>query len=69
ASDVDMDALTYELLTKPSGMGINQQGIIGWTPTNDNVGDNDVVVRVKDTQSAFAEQSFVINVANVNDPP
>jgi hypothetical protein len=41
------------------------------TPTNDNVGitGNDVTLTVTDSGGKDADQSFTIDVANVNDPP
>ncbi len=69
AEDVDSEVLEYSLVTSPSGMEIDSvSGLISWIPTNDQVGLNDVEVRVTDGElSAF--QNFSINVANVNDAP
>lgn len=69
ATDKDGDVLTYSLITSPDGMAINPAtGTISWTPTNSQVGSNNVVVRVRDS-SLYVEQSFAINAANVNDLP
>jgi hypothetical protein len=69
--DVDVgDTLTYSMITSPSGMTINQAtGLISWMPTNGDVGSHTAIVRVSDASGAFAERSFQITVANVNDPP
>ena len=70
AIDADNDVLSYSLTTKPSGMGINPlTGLIGWIPTNAQVGSNSVVVEVKDGNNGVATQSFTITVTNVNDLP
>ncbi len=71
ATDPDAgDALTYSLVTKPTGMSINATtGVISWTPTNAQVGANAVTVRVQDAASASATQSYTVTVANVNDAP
>jgi hypothetical protein len=71
ATDVDMgDTLSYSLTTKPSGMTIdNATGLILWTPINNQVGSNNVVVLVLDGNGGTDTQSFNITVANVNDPP
>jgi hypothetical protein len=71
AEDVDSeDILTYELAINPSGMQINSSsGIISWTPTNSQVGDNSVVVMVLDGKGGSATQPFSVNVQNVNDAP
>ena len=71
ATDPDVgDVLAYSLTTSPAGMTIDAAtGLIEWTPTNEQVGDNDVVVQVTDLAGATDTQSFTITVANVNDPP
>ncbi|MEW5936609.1 MAG: putative Ig domain-containing protein, partial [Candidatus Thermoplasmatota archaeon] len=70
ATDQDGDTLTFSLTTFPTGMTINSTtGIITWTPTNDQVGDNTVVVLVSDGNGGTATQSFTITVANTNDAP
>jgi hypothetical protein len=71
AEDVDSaDILTYELAINPSGMQINSSsGIISWTPTNSQVGDNSIVVLVLDGMGGSVSQSFSIDVQNENDAP
>jgi subtilisin-like proprotein convertase family protein len=71
ATDPDVgDALTFSLDTAPAGMSINaSSGLISWTPTNEQVGGNPVLVRVTDAGSAYDTQSFSINVANTNGNP
>ncbi len=70
ATDLDGDTLTYSLSTYPIGMTIdNASGLIIWTPTNDQVGDNNVVVLVFDGNGGTDTQSFTITVANANDAP
>jgi parallel beta-helix repeat protein len=69
--DVDAgDILAYSLISSPASMTINQvTGLLAWTPTNDDVGSHTINVRVSDASGAFAERTFQITVANVNDPP
>ena len=70
AEDPDGDTLTYALLAGPKGMSIDSTtGVITWVPTNADVGSHYVVVRVSDGHGGYAEQSFTLNVTNVNDPP
>jgi len=72
AEDMDLtnDKLTYELGEYPLGMRINSTfGIISWTPTTSQVGENNVIVLVSDGQGGSATQSFSINVMNLNDAP
>ncbi len=62
ATDPNEDTLTYSLTTSPTGMTINSTtGVITWTPTEDQVGENEVVVEVSDG-SKSATQSFTITV-------
>jgi hypothetical protein len=68
--DPDNDILTFSLTTNPNGMTIDSAtGLILWTPTNDEVGSNNVVVLVIDGNGGSDTQSFSIAVSNVNDPP
>jgi RHS repeat-associated protein len=62
AVDPDGDALTYTLDNAPTGMEINN-GVLVWTPANNQFGSNSVVVRVSDGTVATT-QSFSINVGN-----
>lgn len=62
AVDPDGDALTYTLDNAPTEMSINN-GVLVWTPTANQFGNNSVVVRVSDGTVATT-QSFSINVGN-----
>ncbi|MBA7593028.1 hypothetical protein ES708_35237 [subsurface metagenome] len=69
ASDPNEDTLTYSSIIKPEGMNINSEnGLIIWTPTNDQVGINRVEVEISDGKLSVT-QSFEIEVSNVNNPP
>jgi len=62
ATDPNGDTLTYSLTVSPTGMTINStNGVITWTPTEDQIGENEVVVEVSD-ESKSATQSFTITV-------
>jgi len=62
ATDPNGDTLTYSLTVSPTGMTINSTtGIISWTPTESQIGENEVVVEVSDG-SKSATQSFTIVV-------
>ena len=64
------DMLMFSLDAAPSGMTMDSNtGLIQWTPTNAQVGSNDVTVRVTDSGGLFDTQIFSVNVANVNDAP
>ena len=70
ATDPDAgDTLTYLLDLFPIGMAIDSStGEIRWTPSSDQVGDNSVTVRVKDTSALFATQDFTITVLDTTPP-
>ena len=62
ATDPNKDTLTYSLTVSPTGMTINSTtGAISWTPTEVQIGENEVVVEVSD-ESRSATQSFTITV-------
>lgn len=66
------DTLTFSLDVAPAGMTIDPTtGLIQWTPTAGQVGDNSVTVRVQDSGGLFATQSFTVTVtpAGANHPP
>jgi len=65
ATDPDGDTLEYSLLTLPEGMIINStSGIISWTPTGEQMGENEVTVKVKDKWYDDT-QTFVVTVSKV----
>lgn len=62
ATDPNEDTLTYSLTISPTGMTINSTtGVITWTPTEGQVGENEVVVEVSD-ESKSTTQSFTVTV-------
>src|SRR5262249_50789870 len=71
ATDPDAgDVLTFSLVSAPTGMTINATtGLIQWTPTLAEVGNQSVTVRVQDLGRLFAIQAFTITVTAVNHPP
>jgi|GEM_PF-6146186 len=69
AVDPDGDVLTYSLVTAPAGMTIDPNtGLIQWTPTQGQIGANNVIVRV--TDGALDDtQSFTIDVFDLPHAP
>ncbi|GAH79649.1 unnamed protein product, partial [marine sediment metagenome] len=68
ATDPDVgDILTYSLIgSSPEGMTIDPTtGVINWTPTATQIGDNDVTVEVSDNGSPVGSdtQNFTITVS------
>ncbi|WP_144394703.1 putative Ig domain-containing protein [Pleionea sediminis] len=70
ASDVDVgDTLTLSAPTLPTWLSFNTgTGALTGTPTNDEVGDHSVTLRVNDG-TVDVDQSFTITVSNTNDSP
>lgn len=61
ATDPENDPLTFELLTKPTGMAISGNKI-SWTPTSLQIGKKNVKISVKDASGNSTEQSFNVAV-------
>ncbi|MCH8003084.1 MAG: PKD domain-containing protein [Nanoarchaeota archaeon] len=70
ATDPNNDQLTFSLPQGPSGMTIGTStGLIQWIPTNNQVGNILVTVKVRDPVGLSDTQQFTISVAAVNDAP
>lgn len=72
ATDPDiLDTLVYSLIIEPMGMTIDSAtGLIKWTPTDAQIGSNEVAVRVEDGSSTPASntQPFTIKVSLTSEP-
>src|SRR5262249_24373972 len=67
ATDPAGDPLTYDLVVTPPGMTIDAaKGIVVWVPTADQVGGQDVTLRVRDGRGGVALQSFQLAVSRPN---
>jgi hypothetical protein len=67
ATDADGDSLAYSLNTVLEGMVIElNTGLITWTPTEEQVGEQEVEVEVSDGKKA-AKQEFIITVEDTED--
>ncbi|MFC1716395.1 Ig domain-containing protein [Candidatus Poribacteria bacterium] len=66
ATDPDVgDILIYSLTTSPSNMIIEPStGEVTWTPTNEDIGERNVVVEVGDGNGGVGTQSFTIVVSS-----
>ncbi|MDZ4851880.1 MAG: putative Ig domain-containing protein [Pirellulaceae bacterium] len=70
ANDIDGDTLSYSLEKSPIGMSIDAiQGAIRWTPTEAQIGPQEIIVKVLDPQGATSSQSFTVTVRGSNLPP
>ena len=69
ATDDDGDDLTLSAPTLPSWLGFTPAtGVLTGTPTNADVGDHNVTLRVNDG-TIDVDQDFTITVSNTNDSP
>ncbi len=71
-ADVPPNALTFELLSGPSGLTVGGDGLISWTPHElQGPSTNPVTVRVYDSgaPSLSATNSFMVLVNEMNSPP
>ncbi len=70
AVDLDDDALAYELILGPSGMGVERDvGTVFWRPERAQVGAHDVVLRVQDGRGGVDLQAWQIQVVGGNTAP
>lgn len=69
AEDQDGDILSFSATVKPVDMVINHsKGTIIWKPGNSDVGNHQITVKVSDGKIED-EQSYILEVKNVNDAP
>jgi len=72
ASDVDGDEITYFVVSAPEGFVVDSaKGTYTWTPTEDNIGLNEITVKACDNNGAEDVRVFKIMVysENQNSPP
>jgi hypothetical protein len=73
ATDIDADVvdetLTYEAVEKPEWMSVSSGGLITGTPTNDDVGEHAITVKVTDSAGESDTKTFTLIVNNINDAP
>jgi len=67
ATDPNEDTLTYSLTVSPTGMTINSTtGVISWTPTESQIGENEAVVEVSDgSRSTIQEFTIIVDEAKL----
>lgn len=69
AGDADGNPLTFSKLNGPAWLSVAANGALSGTPGNDDVGENIVAVRARDSLGATDDAVLRITVANVNDAP
>ncbi|MDD5086416.1 MAG: PGF-pre-PGF domain-containing protein, partial [Candidatus Nanoarchaeia archaeon] len=66
ATDEENNELNYSLIKSPSNMQITKEGLIKWKPNKNNIGNNEVAVKVMDNES-YSIQGFNITVYEKTD--
>ncbi|MBN2613710.1 MAG: putative Ig domain-containing protein [Bacteroidales bacterium] len=71
ATDIDAgDHKVFSATIKPSWLSMNAStGLLSGTPPMNDTSSYNVTIRVTDDSAAYDEQSFVIDIQNINDPP
>jgi len=69
ASDANGDKILFVVVDAPSGLNVNTDGLISWTPSQVNVGINEVQIAVYDDRGDSTIHSWSIEVSNLNDAP
>jgi hypothetical protein len=68
--DQNLDAIRYDLPLKPEGMVVDPDtGAVFWKPSSNQVGKQDVMLRVQDGRGGVDLQSFQIDVLPLNISP
>jgi RHS repeat-associated protein len=68
--EFDGDILTFDLPLSPAGMAVNSNnGTIFWTPRFDQIGLQNVLLRVRDGNGGFDLQYFSVEVKKPNTAP
>jgi hypothetical protein len=68
ASDPDNDPLTYRLIDPPSGLELDDQGQISWTPGSGDLGVHRISLEVDDGRGGIIGQTFDLNVVSTPSP-
>ena len=68
-SDAEGDEVSFQLVSAPDGMSIDDEGRISWFPDNDDVGDYDIEVRVTDSFGGETTGSFSLAVTGDDELP
>jgi RHS repeat-associated protein len=70
ATDLNGDALSYELVVKPEGMVVDSKtGLVFWQPNAEQTGMQDVILKVSDGVGGVNLQSFQLQLLPFNQAP
>lgn len=68
-SDDVGDTHEYSLLSHPAGMDVSTSGLVTWSPVDTDIGTHSISIEVVDNHGFSTEQSFSLEVLNVNEAP
>ncbi|HEY2435414.1 MAG TPA: Ig-like domain-containing protein, partial [Vicinamibacterales bacterium] len=63
ATDPDGDAVTFRLVSGPSGVVVSPDGDLRWTPQSSDVGSRQIVIEASDGKGGAVQQTFTVAVA------
>jgi len=66
-TDPDGDPLTFSVESGPTGLAVDDKGLVTWTPTPDQIGQADVVLALSDGRGGRTLQSFQICIRESDD--
>jgi len=70
ATDADLaDTLSYAVVAGPDSMLVDSLGLVRWTPTQSDVGAQQITLQVQDQSGGAADQNFTLTVVQVDDTP
>ncbi len=70
ATDPNADPLAFDLVVAPAGMSVAAEtGLVAWRPLENQVGEHNVFLRVRDGRGGVDLQSFTVTVVPANTSP
>jgi len=67
--DVPANGLSYQLINAPAGASISAEGVISWSPTEEQGPSTNTITTVVSDGALSATNSFTVTVAEVNTAP
>jgi hypothetical protein len=69
ALDLDGDAVTFALVSGPSGLTVTSAGAVRWTPTSSDLGVHRIKLRATDPSGASGLQTYDLEIRGPNTAP
>ena len=68
-SDANGDEILFTIVNAPSGLTVNADGFVSWTPLQENAGVNEIQIAVYDDRSDSTLHTWSIEVSSRNNAP